>query len=582
MDSKTLAYATAVLVNFVDQMGSSFLIPVIIPFGRVIGATDQEIAFFATIRGFFMLFSNVWLSMLSDCTSRRVAVLISISGSTVAYILQGAAAEVEEGVFLFTVGRGVAGFFAGTSPVLRAFVSDLYADNPKEMIQKMTVLQVASQGAGLAMAPIAGSVALLNLRLPFDIAAGAGVLGLIWAFFFFPKATDEKTAKPTQQGEATKEASSAPKEGSPYMDYVVMLMGFSFTTIAVMFSGVMFLLPTMLYEERFGIGGATPELKGGEVSRINGLLSLPNGLANLFVAIFVFAPLTNRIGTTRALLIAGVLASCVFPLYGQTSSIAQLAGLQVGLGLCFGIIFPSVGPLMARYSQVFFPQHKAQAQAVPMMGMSIGMMVGQNWASFLLSRLDYGTTYFVYGGNMLVSTLVMALVSFIITSKVQAETREDLSEEQRVIFAAEKGDDPEVFANKANGMVQDYLSQHMTELWNAPVQGLVLRRLLNSVPELAEWDEEKHGRAYMEDLYHAMEEYPDELQIHAELFPKDLRDATEHHVDRATIHALNGMEHMENVQHFPIRSKSAAVLERLPNSRSEVELQGKGSSSLLP
>ena len=86
--SPTVAFATAMMVNFVDQMGAMFTTPVIVPYGKSMGADLQTIALFSTVRGIAAVISNVWLSMLSDKCGQRAAIVTSVAGCTVGYAVQ--------------------------------------------------------------------------------------------------------------------------------------------------------------------------------------------------------------------------------------------------------------------------------------------------------------------------------------------------------------------------------------------------------------------------------------------------------------------------------------------------------------
>lgn len=214
-------------------------------------------------------------------------------------------------------------------------------------------------------------------------------------------------------------------------------------------------------------------------------------------------------------------------------------------------------------------------------GLAIGLTLGQNVASFLLHELGMRLTWLAYGMNMLMATAMMCSASCLVTMRTQGGGT-DLSEQQQAIFAAESGDDPQVFIDKALAAAKEYLTEHKRELWNAPVQGLVMRRMQNLVPALADWEEDKHGRAYMEDLFHAMEEYPEELKSHAALFPQDIREAAQLDRSRVTIQGAEygGVQHLHQVRLR--RPRSGAMLGSSGSrSGSRIELESAGSRLLV-
>jgi len=170
------AFATAMFISFIDQLGMNFLQPCNVPLGKLMRASNQQIAYFGLVRGLMLLVSTVWLSRCSDLTSRRLAVIVSMAGSAWAYITMAMAASYKDivfdtfpgtnaGIMMYTFGRALTGFFGGTSPVLRAFVVELYLGNPVLQKQKLVMLQVAQQSVGLALAPVAGSIARLDRQV---------------------------------------------------------------------------------------------------------------------------------------------------------------------------------------------------------------------------------------------------------------------------------------------------------------------------------------------------------------------------------------------------------------------------------
>merc|ERR1712129_9036 len=131
-----------------------------------------------------------------------------------------------------------------------------------------------------------------------------------------------------------------------------------------------------------------------------------------------------------------------------------------------------------------------------------------------------------------------------------------------------------VFIDKVLAAAKEYLAGHKDELWNAPLQGLVLRRAQNLVPALANWDEEKHGRAYMEDLFHALQEFPDERETHAKVFPQDLWETAEQ-LSRPSVH-IQGTEYGGVDANHHVGPRRRAV----GSSPSSMELKTAGSRLL--
>eukprot|EP00973_Karenia_brevis_P003386 466609-Karenia_brevis.AAC.1 len=73
---------------------------------------------------------------LSDNTGRKCVLIASLVGSGVGYMLQGVATWIGK-VPMWLVGRGVAGFFGGTQPVIKAYIVDISMHDNRLMKKRM-------------------------------------------------------------------------------------------------------------------------------------------------------------------------------------------------------------------------------------------------------------------------------------------------------------------------------------------------------------------------------------------------------------------------------------------------------------
>merc|ERR1719499_409413 len=161
------------------------------------------------------------------------------------------------------------------------------------------------------------------------------------------------------------------------------------------------------------------------------------------------------------------------------------------------MIFPSVAPIMAKYAAVAYPETKAQVQAIPMMGMSIGMMLGQ----LLVSQVPDNLGWFFAAGLCFTATLLLVVGVGCVTRALKAVEYEQYP-------AGELTEDPIAFADMAAQRVKEYLlSKGGESLKYRPVQALVLARILNCVPDFPPWDEATKGRAVREKMFSEMGEF---------------------------------------------------------------------------
>lgn len=440
MTPQLVPYLVTLLMNFVDNMGSSVLAPVIVPLGRsVVGATDDELGMFGVVRGVFWMSSVVWMAWLSDLTSRRFVVLISMAGSGVGYMIQGMAGFPEDRlarVITFAVGRGCAGLFAGTGPVLRAFVQDLYADDPDQLYHKLLILQTATQAMGLLLTPLAGVMATINLLLPFWVCAGASAIGLVLAILFFkdvrgvepPKQEDKGAEQADSQEEALLQDTSSNSQ-NPWTDKVVlMLMVACLSAMIPLMGAFTFLLPDLLFQERFNIGPMEPGReaeRAANVAKVLGYLMFPDGLCNMITTGYLFMPLKARFGESRCVFVAGSFLSVVIACFGFANNIWVLAGLMIAKGFFNGFMLAIAAPLAAKYSRVRYPTKAAQVQSIPMLGISLGATLGQTIVVEIKKRLGITWAWVVCAGCILV---FVALVCTSIRLIDQCEAEQEKAE----------------------------------------------------------------------------------------------------------------------------------------------------------
>merc|ERR1712113_1246059 len=95
------------------------------------------------------------------------------------------------------------------------------------------------------------------------------------------------------------------------------------------------------------------------------------------------------------------------PIQYYTSAVWQVAVLSAGFGLAFGILLPSIGPMVAKYADAVYPQESAQVQAAPLLGACLGTMTGQFIAAVLWDRFGQWFAWMFCGAGFIVATLLL-------------------------------------------------------------------------------------------------------------------------------------------------------------------------------
>jgi len=416
------------------------------------GADLHTIALFSTVRGLMCILSNMWMPKLSDRRGRKLVIIVSLIGDGVAYAVQGFAGHVAEGrVAVFLIGRAMSGFFGGSTPVLRAYVAEISMPDRQLLKQRMTLLMVSSQIAGIALAPLSGALATFGLTLPFFSCSGMAVFGVFGTICFFKEAAQlkamqqksspsledhgkalvpEQVISPSADTDKVGSPETPKKKKNPWCDLVVILLTFAYSSLFLLVSGYILLLPVLLSNVSFGLHGETVEETEGNIARAFGFCAIPNGVCNILVSVFLFVPMTKQFGDLRVLIISGIIASANFVVYGfWPSELWHLCVLQAISGCCFGFMMPALGPLMASYAGVHYPNQMAETQAIPVLGMNLSMAFGQNMMALIHEQFSMRVAWIVSGACVALY-MVFFIFAFILVDRRSSE--KSLSSEQQV------------------------------------------------------------------------------------------------------------------------------------------------------
>ena len=197
---KTLSViAPLLLVLFIDGMGLSLLFPVlnsiiIDPRSDFLAAsvsiTTRDFLYGLTI-GIFMIcwfFGAAILGDLSDTVGRKKALMICLIGSFLGYLIS-AFAVLEYSLTFLILGRVIAGFTAGSQPIVQAAIVDI--SPPEHKARNMGFILLAIS-LGFTLGPIIGGflsdsqfIRWFNFSTPLYFASLIALFnaGLLWLLF---------------------------------------------------------------------------------------------------------------------------------------------------------------------------------------------------------------------------------------------------------------------------------------------------------------------------------------------------------------------------------------------------------------
>lgn len=227
-------------------------------------------------------------------------------------------------------------------------------------------------------------------------------------------------------------------------DLLVALLFVAYVLVFLGINGYMILTPVLLGEESFGQLGKDQQETQGNIARTSGLLHIPNGVTNIFSSLVLFGPVTRRFGEAKTVLLSGACGSLAQFFSGLFAYRVWHLGLLNALsGLSFGLLMPAIGPLMARHASARFPRQQAQAQGIPMLGLSVGTAIGQPIVAVFHSYWGRRVGW-VFSTCCLFAFIVLVVVSMVLVDGYEATAAvASKQEKDSMARTGEEGDEGE-------------------------------------------------------------------------------------------------------------------------------------------
>jgi len=176
--NRSLAVIFAIAV--VDAAGIALIFPILPNLLRDLTGVEEVSGLFGQVLALYALMQFVFapvLGVLSDRYGRRPILLLSLTGSTVDYLIMAFAPSL----WLLLVGRALAGLTAANGAVIGAYIADI---TPEDGRARRFGLYQAFFGAGFVVGPLIGGVlGDIWWREPFFAAALLNGINLALALF---------------------------------------------------------------------------------------------------------------------------------------------------------------------------------------------------------------------------------------------------------------------------------------------------------------------------------------------------------------------------------------------------------------
>ncbi|MBK0380765.1 MFS transporter [Mucilaginibacter sp. SD-g] len=177
-----------VFIAIINSMGFGIIIPLLYPYGKKFGVTQQTIGLLTAAFSIAQFFATPVLGSLSDRFGRKPILIISLAGTCASFLMFGLA----NSIFILFAARILDGLTGGNISVAQAMISDI--SSPQERARNFGILGSAF-GFGFVIGPaIGGLLSKFGIQVPFFFAAGIALIGILLTFFFL-KETNKRKGK---------------------------------------------------------------------------------------------------------------------------------------------------------------------------------------------------------------------------------------------------------------------------------------------------------------------------------------------------------------------------------------------------
>jgi predicted MFS family arabinose efflux permease len=174
------------LINLINVMSFTILIPTIYQYGREFHLNDFETSFLFAIFSIAQFFATPIIGKLSDRFGRRPLLIISLAGTVIGNLMAGTAPNA---TVLF-LARFLDGITGGNVSVAQAAISDI--TTPADRAKGFGIFG-ASFGLGFVIGPVLSLVAQQrSLGTSFLVSSAIAAIALILTIFFLPETLKTK------------------------------------------------------------------------------------------------------------------------------------------------------------------------------------------------------------------------------------------------------------------------------------------------------------------------------------------------------------------------------------------------------
>lgn len=367
---------------FVDLLGFGIVIPLLPMFAEKLSVSSVGIGAILAIYSLMQLLCAPVLGRISDRIGRRPVIMLGLLGSSVGYLIYGAATS-----FLWLLlSRAVHGACAATISTAQAYVADTTDESGRARGMGMIG---AAFGLGFVIGPaIGGLLGRHDLRIPGFFAAALTFANLLFAAFKLPESHQPEPGARIDFSQVAAPIRDLP--GQLFRHHLSRLFSVAFLTTFALAA----------FETTFAL--MIPRVYGYGPSGVGGLLAFA-GLMQALAQGYLLGKFITRLGEQRLLLCGVALfALGLAPLANLPSTPALLAAMAM-LSIGYGFASPAVASLISKQTR---RELQGEALGINQSASSMARILGPLAGGILYGTLGAPAPYF--GGA------IVGLVAFIL------------------------------------------------------------------------------------------------------------------------------------------------------------------------
>lgn len=327
---------------------------------------------------------------LSDRFGRRPALLVSLSGSAVAFTIFAFA----DTIFLLFLSRIVQGASGGTTGVMQAYVGDSVP--PEERAKALGWLSAATN-TGVMIGPAVGSaVWLFGSEVPGLLAASLCLINLAFAWFLLPESRPSAPSRTSVKRSIASmfwETVRHPGRDASQLIWVYAVAMTAFSSMTAVLA--IFLMARFAVDES-NIGYIFPLM----------------GAVSIIMRAGVLGRLVQRFGEVRLMRMGALLLALGLLLLPLPEHLALFLVVMLLMPIGTALLFPATSALL---SQRCDPEQLGQVMGVQQAFGGVARIFGPIWAGAAFDAYGAGVPFEVAGAVVLFVALL--------TTRVRPEPR---------------------------------------------------------------------------------------------------------------------------------------------------------------